>query len=263
MSTFLTEFRAVHARSLAFCRAALPLVAAVPLVAEFVQHVVEMRIGMYASPDAAEATADNAQRLNFGFAKVIALSLPAYFFFRWLHSGGASDFATRYRRSSCRRPFALVLSLQALLAMAEPVRLDRWPDGHRFLRLRPDFHAAGGAFRRPRLRRSAHSSALSSRSARWPRTRCSPSSSRLPPCCRSAIVHYALGIGAIFVASDALKWAMLGLDSFVTAWLALVMIAAQYVDCPYAASEDMPIAIAAPWPTAPDADRLTGSPQIP
>ena len=43
------------------------------------------------------------------------------------------------------------------------------------------------------------------------------------------IVHYALGIGAIFVASDALKWAMLGLDSFVTAWLALVMIAAQYV----------------------------------
>ena len=72
MSTLLTEFRAVHARSLAFA-AALPLVAAVPLVAEFVQHVVEMRIGMYDSPDAAEATADNAQRLNFGFAKVIRL----------------------------------------------------------------------------------------------------------------------------------------------------------------------------------------------
>ena len=42
-------------------------------------------------------------------------------------------------------------------------------------------------------------------------------------------VHYALGIGAIFVAGDATKWVMLGLDSVVTAWLALVMICAQYV----------------------------------
>ena len=42
-------------------------------------------------------------------------------------------------------------------------------------------------------------------------------------------VHYALGIGAIFVAGDATKWVMLGLDSVVTAWLALVMICAQHV----------------------------------
>ena len=43
------------------------------------------------------------------------------------------------------------------------------------------------------------------------------------------VLHYALGIGAIFVEGTALKWAMLTLDSVVTAWLALVMIAAQYV----------------------------------
>ena len=43
------------------------------------------------------------------------------------------------------------------------------------------------------------------------------------------VLHYALGIGAIFVEGAALKWAMLTLDSVVTAWLALVMIAAQYV----------------------------------
>ena len=225
MSTFLTEFRAVHARSLAFA-AALPLVAAVPVVAEFVQHVVEMRIGMYASPDAAEATADNAQRLNFGFAKVIALSLPAYFFFRWLHSGGASDFATRIEGRAASL-FALVLSLQALLAW---LSLFVWTDGPMgigffvfgliFMPLVVRFVVAAplGTFISPQqsIRTMAPHALFAI---------LFPIAAMLP----LMIVHYALGIGAIFVASDALKWAMLGLDSFVTAWLALVMIAAQYV----------------------------------
>ena len=39
-------------------------------------------------------------------------------------------------------------------------------------------------------------------------------------------VHYALGIGAIFVGGDGLKWAMLALDSLVVGWLAALMAAA-------------------------------------
>ena len=87
MSTFLSDFRAAHGKSLAFA-GVLPLVAAIPLVAEFFQHVVEMNIGMYAGPDAAAAAAENPDRLNAGFLKTIALGLPAYFFVRWLNSGG-------------------------------------------------------------------------------------------------------------------------------------------------------------------------------
>ena len=225
MSTFLTEFREVHTSSLAFA-AALPLVAAVPLVAEFIQHVVEMRIGMYASPDAAEATADNAQRLYFGFAKVIALSLPAYFFFRWLHSGGGRDFATRIE-SPAAGLFALVLALQALFAW---LSLFVWTDGPMgigffvfgliFMPLVVRFVVAAplGVFISP----------LQSIRTMAPHALFAilfPIIAMLP----LMIVHYALGIGAIFVENEALKWAMLGLDSFVTAWLALVMIAAQYV----------------------------------
>ena len=179
MSTFLTEFRAVYARSLAFA-AALPLVAAVPLVAEFVQHVVEMRIGMYDSPDAAEATADNAQRLNFGFAKVIALSLPAYFFFRWLHSGGASDFATRIEGRAASL-FALVLSLQALLAW---LSLFVWTDGPMGI----GFFVFGLIFM-PLVVRFVVAAPLGTFISPQQSIRTmaphAPSSSRSPPCCRS------------------------------------------------------------------------------
>ncbi len=225
MSTFLTEFRAVHTRSLAFA-AALPLVAAVPLVAEFIQHVVEMRIGMYANPDAAEATADNAQRLHFGFAKVIALSLPAYFFFRWLHSGGGRNFAMRIE-SPAAGLFALVLALQALFAWLSlfvwtggPMGIGFFVFGLIFMPLVVRFVVAAplGVFISP----------LQSIRTMAPHALFAilfPIIAMLP----LMIIHYALGIGAIFVENAALKWAMLGLDSFVTAWLALVMIAAQYV----------------------------------
>ena len=180
MSTFLTEFRAVHTRSLAFA-AALPLVAAVPLVAEFIQHVVEMRIGMYASPDAAEATADNAQRLHFGFAKVIALSLPAYFFFRWLHSGGGCNFAMRIEGPAAGL-FALVLALQALFAW---LSLFVWTDGPMGIE---EFIASFGdaeVLERERAQRPQRCGARSTVAlAAWPHCRIFPALSE--PHCRAS-----------------------------------------------------------------------------
>ena len=113
MTTFLSAFRTVHTRSLAFA-AALPLVAAIPLVAEFVQHVVEIRSGMYAGVEAAQALESDPDRMIAGFFKTIALGLPAYFLIRWLHTQGDRGFATRFDRPAVTL-FGLVIALQALL----------------------------------------------------------------------------------------------------------------------------------------------------
>ena len=114
MTTFLSAFRTVHSRSLAFA-AALPLVAAIPLVAEFVQHVVEIRSGMYAGVEAAQALESDPDRMIAGFFKTVALGLPAYFLIRWLHTQGDRAFATRFDRPAVTL-FGLVIALQALLA---------------------------------------------------------------------------------------------------------------------------------------------------
>ena len=114
MKTFLADFKFVHRRSLAFA-ASLPIIAAIPLVAEFIQHVIEMRVGMYDGIDGATLAERHPDRLLSGFAKTIALGLPAYFLIRWLHSGGDSRFAARFERPAAAL-FALVIALQALLS---------------------------------------------------------------------------------------------------------------------------------------------------
>jgi hypothetical protein len=225
MTTFLSAFRTVHTRSLAFA-AALPLAAAIPLVAEFVQHVVEIRIGMYAGVEAAQALEGDPNRMIAGFFKTIALGLPAYFLIRWLHTQGDRAFATRLDKPAVVL-FGLVIALQALFAW---LGLYVWTDGPMsigffvfgliFMPLIVRFIVAAplGSFISP----------LQSIRAMAPDALFAilfPLVAMLP----LMALHYALGIGAIFVEGTALKWGMLTLDSVVTAWLALVMIASQYV----------------------------------
>lgn len=225
MSSFFGDFRKVHSKSLAFV-AALPLIAAIPLVAELVQHVVEMKIGMYAGPEGAEAAATNALRLYFGFAKVVALSLPAYFLVRWLHAEGDKRFATRAERPAMTL-FALAVALQALFGWLSLFVWSDGPGGFGFL--------VFGLIFMPLVARFVVAAPLG--------TFISPLRSirtMLPHVLHAVLfplaamlplmgLHYALGIGAIFVTGETMKWAMLFVDSFVTAWLALVVIAAQYV----------------------------------
>ena len=225
MTTFLSAFRTVHTRSLAFA-AALPLVAAIPLVAEFVQHVVEMRVGMYAGVEAAQLAENDPDRILAGFFKTIALGLPAYFLIRWLHTQGERTFATRFDRPAVTL-FGLVLALQALLAWLGlfvwtegPMGIGFFVFGLIFMPLIVRFIVAAplGNFISP----------LQSIRVMAPDALFAilfPLAAMLP----LMVLHYALGIGAIFVEGTELKWAMLTLDSVVTAWLALVMIAAQYV----------------------------------
>jgi hypothetical protein len=65
----------------------LPLLFLISPVVEMAQHVVEIRTGMYDSLAAAKAVADGPLRMTFGFAKVIALALPTYWFIRLMAFG--------------------------------------------------------------------------------------------------------------------------------------------------------------------------------
>lgn len=66
---------------------ALPLLALIPVVLELLQHVVEVRIGMYASIDAAKALEQHPARMAFGMVKIIGITLPIYWTARFLATG--------------------------------------------------------------------------------------------------------------------------------------------------------------------------------
>lgn len=68
---------------------ACPLLFAVPVVVEFIQHVIEMRIGMYDSVAAAQAVESHGGRLAWGVVKTLALSVAVYWVARFLAFGPA------------------------------------------------------------------------------------------------------------------------------------------------------------------------------
>lgn len=55
-----------------------PLLFVLPAAAEFAQHVVEQRIGMFVSLEGMKAAADNGLRMGFGILKVFSLFLLIY-----------------------------------------------------------------------------------------------------------------------------------------------------------------------------------------
>lgn len=71
---------------------ACPLLFAVPVLAEFVQHVIEMRIGMYDSLAAAQAVEMNGARLGWGLVKALSITLATFWVARFLIlRGGAAE----------------------------------------------------------------------------------------------------------------------------------------------------------------------------
>ena len=69
------------------CAWLLPLLFLISPAVEMAQHVVELRAGMYDSVAAAKAVAEDPLRMTFGFAKIIALGLPGYWFVRLMAFG--------------------------------------------------------------------------------------------------------------------------------------------------------------------------------
>lgn len=110
--TFWQAFRSAYAGGLVFVRDCLAL-ALVPVVFELLQHVVEVRIGMYDSLAAAQAVEDSPMRTAFGLLKVASLTLPAYWVMRFLPRRDAR-FAARVE-SPAWRLFGVFLAVQIVL----------------------------------------------------------------------------------------------------------------------------------------------------
>ncbi|WP_432767789.1 MAG: hypothetical protein HEQ22_10135 [Sphingopyxis sp.] len=74
---------------------ACPLLFLIPVAVEFAQHIVEWRAGMYDGVAGAKAAEGDALRLQFGFAKTLALLLPGYWFTRYILFGFDAKRASR------------------------------------------------------------------------------------------------------------------------------------------------------------------------
>ena len=70
---------------------ALPLLFALPVAAELIQHAIEYSSGMFDSLAAMEAAGDDPARMGFGQVKILALLLLLYWVSRWQVFRGRPD----------------------------------------------------------------------------------------------------------------------------------------------------------------------------
>jgi hypothetical protein len=78
-----TEIKTAYRDSWTVARR-FPLLFALPAAAEFAQHVVEYKVGMFASLEGMEAASDSGWRMGFGIVKVLSLFLLIYWVSRAL-----------------------------------------------------------------------------------------------------------------------------------------------------------------------------------
>jgi hypothetical protein len=88
---------------------ACPLLFAVPVVVEFIQHVIEIRIGMYDSIAAAQAVEADGARLGWGVVKTLSLTLAGYWVARFLLLPGGAAVARRLDPLAARLYFRVML----------------------------------------------------------------------------------------------------------------------------------------------------------
>ncbi|HEY0598275.1 hypothetical protein [Sphingopyxis sp.] len=78
-----TDIASIYRSAWAFAFAC-PLLFLIPVLVELAQHVVEWQGGMYDGIAGAKAAEADPLRLQFGFAKTLALLLPGYWFTRYI-----------------------------------------------------------------------------------------------------------------------------------------------------------------------------------
>lgn len=226
----IRAYRGVHAGAWHYMLAC-PLLFAVPAAAEFVQHVIEMRIGMYDSLAAAQAVEANGLRLGWGVVKTLALALAGYWVARFLLLGGA---AAARRRD----PVAVRLYLMVMLWTLFVTVLTLWGgDALRAIGLGAHNVAAG-------IGLALLSFVLNVMLAPWKVGAALGNPALgfvralrlvgwrawwgiifalltiLPP----FVAHYAL-LPLTIIAPAALKWALVAFDALVVGWLAAIIAA--------------------------------------
>ncbi len=100
-----------------------PLLSLIPVAFEIAQHVVEVRIGMYESIEAALTVENNPWRLAFAVPKVVALWLPLYWSSRMLAFRDPAR--ARELDGVALRPFAVFLGAQVAFAVVQLYWLPR------------------------------------------------------------------------------------------------------------------------------------------
>lgn len=230
--TFWNALTTTYRGSIAFL-IACPLLALVPVVFELVQHVVEVRIGLYDSVAAARATEHHPLRMVFGMAKVMALIIPGYWITRFLALGD------RRRAGALEAPalrlFGGVVAFHAALAAVQlfllprdaPVMIATFAVGQVIACLVPAWTVAaalGNGAIGPR-----RSIAIMARQLPW------TFAFLLVALVPVMIPHYALGAVAL-LAPKLWLWPALVVDSVLVGWLCAVMIASGYVAATRAAA---------------------------
>lgn len=117
------DIKRLYADSAAFALA-LPILFSIPVVIEFAQHVGEIDLGFYQHGLNAAAAIDQ-RRLTLGFAKVLALLLPGYWFVRFMAFDRDADRAKRIERPAATLfgiQFGLQVAWQWLMLFGPPLR---------------------------------------------------------------------------------------------------------------------------------------------
>jgi hypothetical protein len=96
---------------------ACPLLFAVPVLVEFIQHVIEIRIGMYESIAAAQAVEAHGARLGWGVVKTLSLTLAGYWVARFLLMPDGAAAARRFDPQAARLYFWVMLWSLALTVL--------------------------------------------------------------------------------------------------------------------------------------------------
>ncbi|HEX8512103.1 MAG TPA: hypothetical protein VF688_03255 [Allosphingosinicella sp.] len=97
---------------------ALPLIFALPVAVEAVQHVIEWRIGMFESVAQASAVENHPARSGWAYIKIATLVLTGWWVWRFLGFEGDRDRTMRWDGFAAAR-YSLVLIFSAALTMLE------------------------------------------------------------------------------------------------------------------------------------------------
>lgn len=224
-SGFLASIYGAHRDSLLFLLAC-PLLAAVPVVVEMIQHVVEVKLGMYDSLAAAKAADAHPLRMAFGFAKTLALSLAGYWVMRWMAWRDPSVAGRWDRRAAVL--FAGVLAYHAILSAVQLFALPRTTAmlaaGFALSLVAGPLLAAWGVA--APLGNGAIGPLASIR-LMAPRLLWS-AAFMLVTILPLMVAHYALGAAAV-LGPRALLWPVLVVDSLLVGWLAALMIVTGWI----------------------------------
>jgi hypothetical protein len=109
------DVREIYGSAWAFALAC-PILFLIPVLFEFAQHVVEVRSGLYLSPDSARAAENDPSRMIFGFWKVLAISLPTYWLYRYIVSKRDAAYARAFEPRAVLMWLAIFLPTVMLMS---------------------------------------------------------------------------------------------------------------------------------------------------